>query len=644
MSLGTPLPWEESKEFSDHIRKNGIEQLINIFSKSAGRDGDQFFWGDEVEYMLIQFNDEHKTAKLNITKDHILEDLNEGGALFHLATENNINMHPEYGRFMLEATPRAPYDGEVLEDYVYVEKNMALRRTVANKALDDEHIKPLTVASFPLMGVGSFTEPGINLSEVGNDSSRSSFLPDEIINRHVRFPTLTANIRKRRGEKVAINIPFYKDTNTPKFDDSIPYERCKYPEDEESLLGALIPNHIYMDSMGFGMGCSCLQVTMQAPNIHKARYLYDSLLNFAPIFLALTSASPIFKGFLADQDVRWNVISKSVDDRTAYERNVAPLRPNNEFGGIKDCSKAQRIPKSRYDSVDLYLGDLNLFKPELNDVESPINKDIYDKLLAASVDENMAKHFAHLFIRDPLVIFSEKLNNQDNKTENDHFENIQSTNWQTLRFKPPPLTADPEAATPGWRVEFRPMEIQITDFENAAFSNFLVLLSHAILHNTGNWNFYIPISLIEENMATAHKLNPVDRLYNFKQDISSKDFASTKLSVNEIFNGCSTFVGLIPLVEQHLQSYFKLSKDSNSKIFTYLLFIKLRSSGKIPTTSKFIRDFVINHSEYKHDSKVSELINYELLKKVDRISNYDNSLGEVSHFFGDELGQLLSKQ
>lgn len=173
LSLGTPLPWEESKEFSDHIRKNGIEQLINIFSKSAGRDGDQFFWGDEVEYMLIQFNDEHKTAKLNITKDHILEDLNEGGALFHLATENNINMHPEYGRFMLEATPRAPYDGEVLEDYVYVEKNMALRRTVANKALDDEHIKPLTVASFPLMGVGSFTEPGINLSEVGNDSSRS---------------------------------------------------------------------------------------------------------------------------------------------------------------------------------------------------------------------------------------------------------------------------------------------------------------------------------------------------------------------------------------------------------------------------------------------------------------------------------------
>ena len=38
----------------------------------------------------------------------------------------------------------------------------------------------------------------------------------------------------------------------------------------------------------------------------------------------------------------------------------------------------------------------------------------------------------------------------DDETESDHFENIQSTNWQTLRFKPPP----PNSPI-GWRVEFR---------------------------------------------------------------------------------------------------------------------------------------------------------------------------------------------
>lgn len=36
----------------------------------------------------------------------------------------------------------------------------------------------------------------------------------------------------------------------------------------------------------------------------------------SPLFLALTAASPIFKGKLADIDTRWEVISASVDDRT----------------------------------------------------------------------------------------------------------------------------------------------------------------------------------------------------------------------------------------------------------------------------------------------------------------------------------------
>jgi glutamate--cysteine ligase catalytic subunit len=120
------------------------------------------------------------------------------------------------------------------------------------------------------------------------------------------------------------------------------------------------------------------------------------------------------------------------------------------------------------------------------------------------MDELLAKHFAHLFIRDPLVIFSESIDQKDD-VMSDHFEvlpplrrlillsnsrqNIQSTNWQTLRFKPPP-----PASTMGWRVEFRSMEVQLTDFENAAFSIFIVLLSRAIL--TFGLNFYIPISKV----------------------------------------------------------------------------------------------------------------------------------------------------
>ena len=48
------------------------------------------------------------------------------------------------------------------------------------------------------------------------------------------------------------------------------------------------------------------------------------------------------------------------------------------------------------------------------------------------IDEQLAEHFAHLFIRDPVSLFQEKVGSYDD-TDTDHFENIQSTNWQTMR-------------------------------------------------------------------------------------------------------------------------------------------------------------------------------------------------------------------
>ena len=39
-----------------------------------------------------------------------------------------------------------------------------------------------------------------------------------------------------------------------------------------------------------------------------------------------------------------------------------------------------------------------------------------------------------------MSLFKEKIKEDGHyeETDTDHFENIQSTNWQTMRFKPPP--------------------------------------------------------------------------------------------------------------------------------------------------------------------------------------------------------------
>lgn len=76
---------------------------------------------------------------------------------------------------------------------------------------------------------------------------------------------------------------------------------------------------------------------------------------------------------------------------------------------------------------------------------------------------------------------------------------------QSVRWKPPPPRKGPNDPHIGWRTEFRSMEIQLTDFENAAFTTFITLLTRVIL--TFDLNLYIPLSRVDANMQRAHGRN-----------------------------------------------------------------------------------------------------------------------------------------
>ncbi|XP_018054400.1 PREDICTED: glutamate--cysteine ligase-like [Atta colombica] len=112
---------------------------------------------------------------------------------------------PEYGAYMLEGTPGKPYGG-LLAHFNVVEANMRYRRQEATKLLhSNEVLMSLTI--FPRVGAPDFTDP-LTHPTPNTGASRSLFFPDEAIYPgHPRFKTLTRNIRERRREKVAINIP-----------------------------------------------------------------------------------------------------------------------------------------------------------------------------------------------------------------------------------------------------------------------------------------------------------------------------------------------------------------------------------------------------------------------------------------------------
>lgn len=694
---GKPLDWAASAPVRARVSADGVEQFLAVHKRAATLHSVGLKWGDEVEYTLVSADRSTREARLLLAAPRLLEVLQREENRMVEGSSVPVLWRPEYANWQIEGTPGVPYRCYAA-DLCVVEQNMALRRAAVQALLTDGQCV-LTLAAFPRMGCVASTEPQ---SAPGGPVARSFYTSDDVINPHPRFRTLTKNIRTRRGRKVDIRIPLFRDENTvdelPVLEKDPAYRAAlmessvfqrQHGQNEgdsegggeeiddayetvEEAAGRTTGDDIAMDSMAFGMGCSCLQVTLQANDMGESRYLYDQLAVMAPIMLALTAATPAVRGLLADTDARWNIVGASTDDR-----NDAELQTGS-------------VPKSRYSSISCFISD----RPQMNavvynDVPLPINSKAYERLRAGGVDHLLAQHVAHLFIRDPLVIYGDHVD-QDNETSTGHFENIQSTNWNTVRFKPPPPGTDI-----GWRTEFRSMEVALTDFENAAYSVFTVLLSRVIL--AFDLNLYVPMSCVDENMETAHERDAAatQSFYFRKNILSSCSGASfvcecghihhssivggaskvadiskycraasdsddsdgdsyDMLSLSEIFNGkplCQdgrpagfAFPGLIPLVRGYLGST-NLDAETRSRLLTYLDFIAERASGRLCTTASFLRGFITRHAEYKQDSVVSEGICHDLVETCRKITAGEAGAPELlGRFHKERFGRVASSE
>lgn len=156
--------------------------------------------------------------------------------------------------------------------------------------------KLISCSSFPRLGLIDSFPPG---EKYTNKYSLSKYFPDEAINPHPRFATLVENIRTRRGCKVDINVPIFMDSKTdPNETVAHVNENALFPS--APCNGHLEPGKVYMDMMGFGMGCCCLQITMQAFCIAEARKIYDQLVPFAPIAVPLKCSCLIHINLILD--------------------------------------------------------------------------------------------------------------------------------------------------------------------------------------------------------------------------------------------------------------------------------------------------------------------------------------------------------
>lgn len=106
------------------------------------------------------------------------------------------------------------------------------------------------------------------------------------------------------------------------------------------------------------------------------------------------------------------------------------------------------------------------------------------------------------------------------------------------------------------------------------------------------------------------------------------------MTIDEIINGkpSAGYPGLLGLVNNYLNT-LNIDIETRCEISKYLELIKKRANGTLMTAASWMRQFVQNHPDYKQDSVVSEKINYDLVKMIEKINNGEVSAPELlGHF------------
>jgi glutamate--cysteine ligase catalytic subunit len=167
------------------------------------------------------------------------------------------------------------------------------------------------------------------------------------------------------------------------------------------------------------------------------------------------------------------------------------------------------------------------------------------------------------------------------------------------------------------------LEIQLSDFDNAAFAVFMSLLRQAVANF--DLNFYIPTGKVAENMERAHVRNAAaEQTFFFRKNVyssgpNSKIPTKTEdeyrlMTVNGIINDSSnketagnepSFPGLLPIIQSFIVEILGVESKTKSQLDKYLDVIRARATGELLTPASWMRQYVVAHTEYTQDSVVS---------------------------------------
>lgn len=169
-----------------------------------------------------------------------------------------------------------------------------------------------------------------------------------------------------------------------------------------------------------------------------------------------------------------------------------------------------------------------------------------------------------------------------------------------------------------------------------------------------NLDLYIPMSLNDDNMHRASKMNAINNeKFWFRNDIShnASDRSYREMSLNEILFGpaplCQQHLDLAPSRDHHSSSppsplppsqglvhrclnfvekelkCGRCSKDTAAQLLEYLDFIRYRALGILGTDAIFLRASLLAHPAYKRDSIIPSSAAFDLVDLCVKVGRGD---------------------
>ena len=138
-------------------KMHGIKQFVALYT--ANKDKfiplDDLKWGEEMEYQIYQCasvgsgEDERKRMLLSNQGPQQIKEFNESNSNL----EHDILLMPEFGGWMVEAVPAAPY-GSIVDasELLSCEEKLHQRRAVLDKYFKERGLQLVSMTNVPSLG------------------------------------------------------------------------------------------------------------------------------------------------------------------------------------------------------------------------------------------------------------------------------------------------------------------------------------------------------------------------------------------------------------------------------------------------------------------------------------------------------------